>query len=511
MMKTGHLRTSLVLAVALVAAGLLLMFAVKPAHAAFPGANGKIAFVSNRDGNDEIYTMSPAGSGVAQLTHTLYPSGNESPAVSPDGTRIVFERDKDIWIMNADGSGLRKLTKNDVYDHDPTFSFNGNKIAFLTRRGVDGPPGRDNIWTMNTDGTNQARVTTNGAIEPTWSPNSNMIAFIRSGALWVTNLTSHTETQYTFSNTGNPDTSVGGVAFPTWSPDGNIIEFTGIGGALHCSCSGYFSISSAGGTPTTIGPSDPSDKYLAFSPDGARMTLQSTNRERNEEIYTMNPDGSGLTNISHDLSFTDNQPDWGPLVAQQSTSLSLSASPLTLTYGQKTILSGRLGTSSGELYAGQRVIIQQRPAGAASFSNLKAVSTNYNGAFKLALKPVKNTYYRAVYSGNNTLKLGTSASSAKLVRVRVRVTENVSTTSVKLGKSLVISGAVSPSHRGYVKLIIRRNGSLFARKKASLSSSRYRFVYKPPRTGRYSVVASYAKDADHLGNVSPARKFKVVR
>ncbi|MDQ3912935.1 MAG: hypothetical protein M3305_14430, partial [Actinomycetota bacterium] len=83
---------------AIVALALLLACAVsvlgaeKSARAgAFPGVNGKIAFTSNRDGNDEIYTMNPSGKGLRQLTDTLSPSANESPAVSPDGTRIVFE------------------------------------------------------------------------------------------------------------------------------------------------------------------------------------------------------------------------------------------------------------------------------------------------------------------------------------------------------------------------------------------------------------------------------------
>ncbi|HET7478683.1 MAG TPA: hypothetical protein VFJ72_04105 [Rubrobacteraceae bacterium] len=417
MMKIdGGLRMWAAVLVAL-AAGLVLVAAQSARAGAFPGVNGKIAFVSNRDGNDEIYTMNPDGTGLRQLTRTLYPSGNESPAVSPDGSRIVFERNKDVWIMNADGSGLRQLTTDGAFDHDPTFSPSGAKIAFLTRRGTDAPISRDNIWTMNTDGANQTRVTSNGAIEPTWSPNSDVIAFVRAGALWVTNLTTNTETQYTFTNTGNPDTSVGGVAFPTWSPNGSLIEFTGIGGALHCSCSGYFSVSAAGGAPTTIGPDDPSDKFLAFSPDGARIALQSTNRERNEEIYTMNPDGSGLTNISHDLSFTDNQPDWGPQVTQQSTSLSLSANPATITSGHSSTLSGRLVTASGKVYAGQRVTIQQKPKGASRFSNLKAVSTAFDGRFKTTVKPKKTTYYRAVFGGNGVLGLGASTSPARLVKV----------------------------------------------------------------------------------------------
>jgi hypothetical protein len=109
------------------------------------------------------------------------------------------------------------------------------------------------------------------------------------------------------------------------------------------------------------------------------------------------------------------------------------------------------------------------------------------------------------------LKLGASASSAKLVGVKVKVSENLSASSVKLGKGLTISGAVSPSQTGSVKLAIKRNGSLFATRKVSLSSSHYRYTYKAPKTGSYSVVARYPGSATNLGNHSQSRSFKVVR
>jgi dipeptidyl aminopeptidase/acylaminoacyl peptidase len=70
----------------------LLAFAA-PSKAAFPGANGKIAFGTDRDGNKEIYTMYPDGSGLTRLTNNV--SDDRSPAWSPDGTKIAFTSDRD--------------------------------------------------------------------------------------------------------------------------------------------------------------------------------------------------------------------------------------------------------------------------------------------------------------------------------------------------------------------------------------------------------------------------------
>ena len=93
-----------------------------------------------------------------------------------------------------------------------------------------------------------------------------------------------------------------------------------------------------------------------------------------------------------------------------------------------------------------------------------------------------------------------------------RCPEHGATKNLKLGKSRAIAGAVRPKHGGAVTVSIKRNGSLIARKKVSLNRySRYRFVYKPRRPGTYTFFATYPKHADHLGNRSPQKKFKVVR
>ena len=81
--------------------------AVGPAQGAYPGANGRIAFESNRDGNLEIYSMNPDGSDQVNLTND--PAEDPDPVWSPDGTRIAFvtasEGHRNIYVMNADGSG----------------------------------------------------------------------------------------------------------------------------------------------------------------------------------------------------------------------------------------------------------------------------------------------------------------------------------------------------------------------------------------------------------------------
>ncbi|MGZ4694127.1 MAG: TolB family protein, partial [Acidimicrobiales bacterium] len=109
--------------VALVAATVVLTGS--GARAAFPGANGRIAFTSVRDGNFEIYTVEPDGSGLLRLTNNQ--ADDEMPAWSPDGTRIAFvsNRDasnEDIYTMNADGSGVVRITDDPSPDFDPAWS-----------------------------------------------------------------------------------------------------------------------------------------------------------------------------------------------------------------------------------------------------------------------------------------------------------------------------------------------------------------------------------------------------
>src|SRR5437660_277310 len=87
---------------------LCLVLAPGQLAAATKRLNGKIAFNTNRDGNEEIYVMNPDGTGQTRLTNDA--ASDVGPAWSPDGLKIAFNRGFDIFVMDADGSSPTRLT-----------------------------------------------------------------------------------------------------------------------------------------------------------------------------------------------------------------------------------------------------------------------------------------------------------------------------------------------------------------------------------------------------------------
>src|SRR5262245_48175463 len=126
-------------------AGLLALIALAAvvstatSRASFPGEPGRIAFMSNRTGNFDIYTAKQNGQDVVQLT--TQPAADLFPTWSADGAKIAFTSLRDgngeIYVMNADGSGQQRITHNSSYDESPVFSPDGTKIAFASN--MDAP------------------------------------------------------------------------------------------------------------------------------------------------------------------------------------------------------------------------------------------------------------------------------------------------------------------------------------------------------------------------------------
>ena len=142
--------------------------------------NGRrIAFVSDRDGDGEIYTMAPDGSRVRQLTFNDGPF-DSALSWSPDGSKIAFDTDRhateetpfqvEIYTMRANGADQTRLTFDVLTDNFPTWSPDGAKIAFTSFRLA--PDENDNveIFTMRADGSNQVNQTRNPAfdLDPDW-------------------------------------------------------------------------------------------------------------------------------------------------------------------------------------------------------------------------------------------------------------------------------------------------------------------------------------------------------
>ena len=150
------------------------------AFATFPGENGKIAFVSDRDGNREIYVMNPNGSEQTNISNNS--AFDQEPSWSPDGTKIAFVSDRDdpynieIYVMDAvDGSNPTRLTDNPTGDVQPNWSPDGTKIAFVSDR-----DGNAEIYVMDAvDGSGQTRLTNDYRPDytPSWSPDGTKIAF----------------------------------------------------------------------------------------------------------------------------------------------------------------------------------------------------------------------------------------------------------------------------------------------------------------------------------------------
>lgn len=273
--------------------------------------NGKIAFVTNRNGPPgEIYVMNPDGTGQRNITNS--PASETRPAFSPDGKKIAFIRDfKSIYVMNPDGSGLTQVLDGPSAGFSsitsfPDWSPDGTRIVFngIPKGSPDGP----DIYVINADGSGIRRLTTDPADDnsPSWSPDGSKIAFasIRNRVpnevnyeIYVMNADGSNQTRLT--NNTKFDSS------PAWSPDGARIAFT----SRRDDNFEVYLMNGDGSNQTRLTVNGEQDSDAKWSPDGTKIAFLSSRDGRFGEIYTMNPDGSGLVNLTNADGF-DMDPSW---------------------------------------------------------------------------------------------------------------------------------------------------------------------------------------------------------
>ncbi len=272
----------------------------------------KLAFTSNRTGTYNIYLVNADGSGLRQLTR--FRAGNVArPSLSPDGSAVVFQhQDKpegtwDVWVVGTDGSKPRNLTPDASDEGAPTWSPDGTKIAFGSNRA-----GAFDLFVMNPDGSGIEQLTDAAAIEddPAFSLDGKRLAFLEGSTadppvwqLWTMNADGSgarrlTKTPVEYER-------------PSWSPDGTTIAFT----RTHRGHLAVFVIDANSGRERRLTSGAADDYQPTWSPDGKRIAFGS-NRAGPPSLFLMHADGGHVSRVTRPGEGQDEDLSWQPAAGQ---------------------------------------------------------------------------------------------------------------------------------------------------------------------------------------------------
>jgi TolB protein len=252
----------------------------------------RIAFHSSRrDGRAQIYLVAANGTGLRRITRTK--TYDREPAWSPDGKRIVYvssandpedtlEDDAaELYVVSSEGGLPARLTHDRIAEADPAWSPAGNRIAF-----EDQSLARIYVVSSDGDRLHQIPFTRSGVQSPSWSPDGNRLVVSSGSNLYVIAVNGKRARRLTRAPESTAD------ARPAWAPDGKHVAFDRVRIVLHGSGS-YFHlfVVDADGSHARLLSDDGFDS--SWSPDGSKIVFRRGNR-----LFVINADGSGLHRLT---------------------------------------------------------------------------------------------------------------------------------------------------------------------------------------------------------------------
>jgi TolB protein len=257
---------------AVLASGLALA-AAAPAQAAFPGANGKLAHPPVFPMADtSIGTIAPDGRQSAISTGTV--AGPANIAWSRDGRRLAFDgpatsggTGRALYVVNADGSGLRQVGRGDARRFNPVFTPDGTRLVFVQDNGPQG--GSGDVYSVSTSGGGLTRLTTSPGWDgaPDVAADGRIAWVCRSGGRpLLCTMALDGSGKAVLSSTG----TLAEVAHPSWSPDGAALAFSARRAAGEPES--LFRVGRTGAGLKALPGGDASRP--AWSPDGTRIASE---------------------------------------------------------------------------------------------------------------------------------------------------------------------------------------------------------------------------------------------